>query len=64
MDKELIAPAAAITVEVLRQTQAKYGDIDEAVIASAFAAAYRGLRDGVKEVRKDDPPPTVATLRI
>ncbi|WP_310637275.1 hypothetical protein [Delftia acidovorans] len=61
MKEELIAPAAVVTAEVLRQTQPIYGEITEEVIASAFAQAYRGLLAGVAEVKKDDPPPASAS---
>lgn len=67
MNTELIAPAAAITVEVLAQTKHAYGELTEEVIASAFEQAYRGLEAGVDRIQKEDSrrlPPSVRGLHI
>ncbi|WP_280191166.1 hypothetical protein [Delftia sp. PS-11] len=64
MNEELIAPAAVIAAEVLRQTQPIYGEITEEVIASAFAQAYRGLLAGVKEAKKSHPPVSGAIVQL
>jgi hypothetical protein len=50
MRNDLITGAAAIAAEVLRQTQPKYGEITEDVIASAFETAYCGLEAGILRV--------------
>ncbi len=50
MRNDLITGAAAIAAEVLRQTQPKYSEITEEVIASAFETAYCGLEAGILRV--------------
>ncbi|MFZ4289364.1 hypothetical protein [Variovorax sp. HJSM1_2] len=50
MRHDLITGAAAITAEVLRQTQGKYDEITEELIAAAFEKAYCGLEAGILRV--------------
>jgi hypothetical protein len=50
MRNDLVTGAAAIAAEVLRQTQPKYGEISEEVIAAAFETAYCGLEAGINRV--------------
>ena len=50
MRNDLITGAAAITAEVLRQTQGKYDEITEDLIATAFEKAYCGLEAGILRV--------------
>jgi hypothetical protein len=59
MNKELIAPAAAIAVEVLAQTKHAYGEVTDEVIASAFETAYQGLAKGIARIRASEPKSTL-----
>ncbi|WP_240939504.1 hypothetical protein [Diaphorobacter sp. HDW4A] len=49
-----VQPAAIVAVEILRQRQHEHGEIDEKVIADAFALAYRGLVEGLMQINHGD----------
>ena len=49
-----VQPAAIVAVEILRQKQHEHGEIDEKVIAEAFALAYRGLVEGLMLINHGD----------
>jgi hypothetical protein len=59
MDKDLLQPAATITVELLRRAKTSDGNLSDDVIASAFEQAYQALQQGIQRIDAEEQPKRV-----